>query len=114
VEIIELVDIAARVAASNATHAETERSHNKTMVYAVSVVGESRRPVSITALRAVTVMHPVNRAKSDVKYVAVTLGAARLVTSLVILVHRQLVRQVVLTPGARLLVQLLAIRSLAL
>ncbi|KAM0338468.1 hypothetical protein ACHAPU_011301 [Fusarium lateritium] len=102
VEIIELVDIAARVAASNAIHAETERSHNKTMVYAVSVVGESRRPVSITALRAVTVMHPVNRARSDVKYVAVTLGAARLVTSLVILVHRQLVRQVVLTPGPSL------------
>ncbi|KIL84056.1 hypothetical protein FAVG1_12753 [Fusarium avenaceum] len=47
----------------------------QTMVYAFSVVGESRRPVSITALRTATVMHPVNRARSDVKYVAVTLGA---------------------------------------
>lgn len=84
------------------------------MVYAFSVVGESRRPVSITALRTATVMHPVNRARSDVKYVAVTLGATRFVASLVILVHRQLVRQVVLTPSARLLVQLLAIPSLAL
>ncbi|KAG5661901.1 hypothetical protein KAF25_004140 [Fusarium avenaceum] len=82
VEIIELVDIAAMAAASNATHAETERSHNRTMVYAFSVVGESRRPVSITALRIATAMHPVSRARSDVKFVAVTLGATRCVMKL--------------------------------
>ncbi|KAF4437818.1 Zinc finger, CCCH-type [Fusarium austroafricanum] len=58
---------AATAAASNATRAKTERSQYKIMAYATSAVDESTRLVSITALRVVTVMHPVNRARNGAK-----------------------------------------------
>jgi len=112
--IIASVDIPVLVAAFAATHAKTEKSRNKTTAYATSAAAESPRPVNITALRAVTVMYPVSRARNDAKYGAVTRGVARLVASLVILVRRQPVSRDVFTPGVRPHVLLLVTGCLAL
>nr|CEG05411.1 unnamed protein product [Fusarium clavum] len=65
--IIASVDIPVLVAAFAATHVKTERSRNKTTAYATSAAAGSTRPVSITALRAATAMHPVSRARNDAK-----------------------------------------------
>lgn len=113
-EIIAPVDIAVAVAAFAATHVKTERLRNKTTAYATSAAAENIRLVNITVLRAVTVMHPVSRARNDAKYGAATRGVARLVANLVILVRKQPVSQDVFTQGVRPHVLLLVTGCLAL